>query len=73
MAQLGDRHRLATEALAELRVLGKHLGQDLERDHALERRLVGLEDRGHAAPSYLLDDLVRADLDAWAQLHRVEG
>src|SRR5712691_6139527 len=73
MTQLGDRHGLATEALAELRVLGQDVRQNLEGDHPLQRGLVGLENGRHAAPADLLDDLVGADLDAWRQLHPEEG
>jgi len=73
MTQLGDRHGLATEALAELRVLGQDVRQHLQGDHPLQRGLVGLENGCHAAPADLLDDLVRADLDAWRQLHSEEG
>src|SRR5207248_9311029 len=69
MTELGDRHRLTAKALAKLDVLGQKLGEDLDRNVALERRLIGLEHRGHAAATDLLDDLVGAHLDAGRDLH----
>src|SRR5207253_9726770 len=43
MTELGDRYRLTAKALAKLDVLGQKLGEDLDRNVALERRLIGLE------------------------------
>jgi hypothetical protein len=43
MRALRDRARLAVEALAELRVKGERLGQNLDRHGAIEPRVPRLE------------------------------
>ena len=73
LAHLEDRHdigvvqprrgpRLAAEPLQRLAVLGHDAGQDLERDPAAERDLLGLVDHAHAAAADLADDPVVAHL-----------
>ena len=58
MLQLGDRSRLALEALDEV-VVGAVLGvEDLQRDVALEQGVVSLVDARHAALADELFDFV---------------
>ena len=56
--ELGDRARLALEALDEVLVGGVPLVQDLQRDVALEQRVLRLVDARHPAVSDELLDLV---------------
>ena len=50
------------EPLDVLRVLGETLGQDLDRDGAVEAELLGLVDDGHRAGAELAEDLVAGNL-----------
>ena len=50
------------EALDVLGVLAEALGQDLDRDDAVEAELLGLVDDGHRAGPELAEDLVAGDL-----------
>ena len=69
MLQAGDRHRLAVEPRLEARLLDQELGQNLERDLALERGLIGAVDGRHPTFTQLPEDLVRPDLCPWLELH----
>ena len=57
MVQTGEHAALAIEALGELRVARQRIGQELERDKAVEMRLAGLEDEAHAAAPEQFEDL----------------
>ena len=61
VVQLGDCLCLAAEALREGRVVGEKLRQDFDRHVAVERRLVCLVDRRHAALSQPLDQTISAE------------
>ena len=67
MAQLGDRLRLALEAVARLLMVGEVAVEDLDRDAALERSIEAAIDDGHPALADTLEQLVLvedlADLD----------
>jgi hypothetical protein len=56
--ELGQRHRLALEPCEALRVLGEGLGEDLDRDVALEPHVGGAIHGAHAALAERADDLV---------------
>ena len=70
MIELRDRARFAVEPLAELRVGGEALGQDLDRDGAIEARVARLVDLAHAARADRRRDFVRAEASAGGQRHR---
>ena len=55
-----DRHRLATEALARLRVRGRLLRQQLDRDLAPEARVESTIDDAHSSSAERRQDLVRS-------------
>jgi hypothetical protein len=67
--EAGDDLGLVTEALGEGRVVQELAGEDLQGDVAVEGGLVGLVDRGHAAPAERLDDAVRSGRGAGRQGH----
>jgi hypothetical protein len=67
--ELGDRLRLALEALAKLGVLLQVLGQDLDRHVAVQTRVTGLVDLSHAASSNLGGDLIRTEADPHFERH----
>src|SRR5437764_13331973 len=69
MRQLRDRARLAVEALAQLRVGGEHIGQDLDGDDAIEPRVAGAIDFAHAAGAERCEDLVGSEACAERQAH----
>ena len=70
MAQPSGQPCLAGEAQRELRI-GRQVWQDdLQRDEAVERRVVGLVDLGHAAETQALEDLVAAEAPAGGQSRR---
>jgi hypothetical protein len=56
-----DRHRLATEALARLRVRGHLLRQQLDRDLPLEARVPSTIDDAHSSTAERRQDLVRSE------------
>ena len=58
MVQRGSRLRLALEAAERLRILGHFIGQKLERDEAVQPRVLGLIDHTHAAAAQLVDNAV---------------
>ena len=74
--ELRDGTRLTLEALAELRIGGERVGQDLDRDGAVEPRVAGLVHLAHAAGAERRDDLVRAETgtrcEGHASVHRHE-
>ena len=49
MIELRDRARFAIEPLAELRIGGEQVRQDLDRDDAIEAGIAGFVDLAHAA------------------------
>ena len=57
-----DRLRLAAEALAAARVGGDVVGDDLQRDVAIEAGVVGPVDLAHAAGADEPPELVGAEL-----------
>jgi hypothetical protein len=58
MAELGSRAGLSLEALDELLVEGELGREDLDGHVAIEGRLEGAVDHGHAPTSQLFDDLI---------------
>ena len=69
MVELRDRPRLALEALAELRIGRERVGQDLDRDGAIEARVAGPVDLAHAAGAEGGEDFVRAEAGAGGKGH----
>jgi len=67
--QLRDRARLAVEPPAELRIGGKGLGQDLDRDRAVEARVARTIHLTHSAGANRGDDLVRSEPCSGDQSH----
>ena len=68
------RHaRLLPEALGEGRVVQQLRGQDLQRDLALERRVVRANDDGHAAAAERSDDPVRSEARSGFEAHAGRG
>ncbi len=57
MVQPRERAAFAVEALGELRIVRERIGQQLERDEAVEVRLARLEHEAHAAPPDEFEDL----------------
>ena len=60
MVQRGECLRFAREAREAFAVGGKELGQDLDRDAAIELRVAGAIDLAHAARTECADDLIRS-------------
>jgi hypothetical protein len=58
MVQGGDGPRLTLETHAALRIGSHRLGQHLQRDMALELRVLGLPDDTHPAFADLLEQAV---------------
>ncbi len=69
MLEPGDRPRFLLEALAILLVLGKEIGQNLDRHVAVEPRVVSLVNRRHASAPDLFDDPVGAEDGAGFEAH----
>ena len=67
--ELRDRAGFAVEALAELRIGGEALGQNLDRDGAIEARVARFVDLAHPAGAKRRDDFVRAEASAGGQRH----
>jgi hypothetical protein len=61
MRQLGDGACLAVEALAELRIGGELLRQDLDRDGPIEPRIPGPVHLAHSTFAKFCEDLIRAE------------
>ena len=71
MGQRRDRPRLTLEA-SESVGIGRHSrGQDLDRDVAVQLRVMSLEHLAHAAGADRRDDLVRTENGSWDQCHEV--
>ena len=73
MRELRDRARLAVEALAELRIGGERLGQNLDRDGPVEARVARAIDLAHAARAEGGQDLVGAEAGAGGEGQRCRG
>ena len=69
MIELRDRAGLAVEALAELRIGGERVRENLDRDRAIEARVARLVDLAHAAGAEGGEDFVRAEASAGLQCH----
>ena len=61
MIQRGSGLRFALKAGERLRVAGNLVGQELERDEAVQARVLGFVNDTHAAAAELLDDAVVRD------------
>ena len=61
MVQRRRRLRLALETRQRLRIARDVVGQELQRDEAVQARVLGLVDHAHAAAAQLLDDAVVRD------------
>ena len=61
MVERGEDLRLAREARHVVGVVGERRGQHLERDVAMELRVVGAVDLAHAAHSEAVGDFVVSD------------
>ena len=57
VVQAREHAALAVEAFGELRIVRERIGQQLERDEAVEVRLARLEDEAHAAAPDQFEDL----------------
>jgi hypothetical protein len=69
MIERRDRPRFALEPFAELRILSEGLGQDLDRDRAVEAGVASFVHLAHAASTYGGLDLVRAETRAGLEWH----
>ena len=69
MVQRGERLRFAREAGEAFRDQRKELGQDLDRDVAIELRIARAIDLAHAAPTELADHFISAQAGARSQRH----
>src|SRR5262249_32091717 len=69
MIQLRDDARLTVEPLAELRIAGERLREDLDRDSAVEARVARLVHLPHAARAERREDFVRAEAAAGGEGH----
>ena len=58
MRQLRDRARFAVEAFTELRVSPQGLGEDLDRDRAIQPRVARFLDLAHPARAEQRENLV---------------
>ena len=73
MLQRRDGARFALEALAQLRVGGERVGQDLDGDGAIEPRVTRAVDLAHPARAERRDDLVRAEPRTRGDSHGAAG
>ena len=69
MIELRDRAGFAVEALAELRIGGERLREDLDRHRAIEPRVARLVDLAHPAGAEGGEDFVRAEAGARLECH----
>ena len=69
MREGGDGLRLGREARERLGVAGQLLGQDLDRDLAVQPRVPRAVDLAHAAGAERGDDLVRAEPGSCRKTH----
>ena len=68
--ELGDGARLPIEALAKLRIYGEAVGEDFDRDGAIQPRVAGFVHLSHAADADERKNLVRAETGTWLQWHQ---
>ena len=71
MIERREHLRLARESRQPIRVAREQLGQDLERDVAIEFRVARAIDLAHAALPKPVEDLVSADSAARGEAHGV--
>ena len=69
VADRGERLRFTREAGQPLGIGGEEVGQDLDRDVAIELRIAGAIHLAHSPGTDGGDDLVGAHLDARAHAH----
>ena len=69
MIELRDRAGLTVEALAELRIGGEHLRENLDSNRAIQARVACLVDLAHTAGTEGGEDFVRAEASARLQCH----
>ena len=67
--EASHRARLLLEALAISRVVGKEVGQDFDRDVAVQTGMVGAVHARHPAAADVLDHSVSTEGHAFADLH----
>ncbi len=70
VVERSEHLRLALEARQALRVGSKEVGQDLDRDLAVQARVARSIHLTHAARAQRADDFVGADPRAWGQRHQ---
>ncbi len=70
MIERGQNLRLALEAGQPVAIEREELGEDLERDVAIERCVAGAIHLAHAARAERREDLVGTELNASANGHR---
>ena len=68
--QRGDDLGLTVKAFAELGIGGERLGQDLDRDGAIEPRVAGFVNLSHAASANSRPDFVLAESRSAGDRHR---
>jgi hypothetical protein len=73
MRERGDGLRLPLEPREGCGVRGERLGQDLDRDVAIQLRVARSVDLAHAACTKQRDDFVRAEASAGGDGHVVAG
>ena len=73
MVQRGKRLRLTLEARQAVGVRGEELGNDLDRDVAVEPGIPGTVDFAHAAGADGGDDFIRAESGSGRQRHGLRG
>ena len=67
MVELGDRAGFAIEAVAELRISGEGVREDLDRHRAIETCVAGFVHFAHAAGAESGEDFVRAEAGAGSE------
>jgi hypothetical protein len=73
MIEGGKELRFALEARNAFRIGGENLGQDLQRDVAIELPIARAVDLAHAARSKRRQNLIRAERRAGHQRHGLGG
>ena len=71
MVERGQQLRLAREARSALRIGDEDVGQDLDRDVAIELRIASAIDLAHSAGPKRAEDLVRTEARAGGQRHAI--
>lgn len=69
MIERGERLRLAFQARDTIRVGGKDVGQDLDRDVTMELDVSAAVDLAHASGTKQGCDLVGTEAHTWRQRH----